>query len=150
MTDGDLDRHRTVSKKVIDPSVPWKQKRDGHRQQSYTAESEDGGVYLIYLRQNDDDPMDFSCGVALILPSKRPMSLIRYNGPSHRHGDIAYRSHIHRATAHALLEGKRADSFAEKTDRYDTLDAAFRCLIHDCSVHGLDEHYDQMELFDGS
>lgn len=150
LTDDELDLHRTVSKHVRDPGVPWKRKRGGHGQRSYTAESEDGAEYLIYLRQNDDDQVDFSCGLALILPGRRPLSLVRYNGSSHRHGEIAYRSHIHLATAQALLDGKRADSFAEQTNRYDTLEAAFRCLIHDCSVRGLDEHHDQMELFDGT
>ncbi len=97
-----------------------------------------------------DDANDFSCGLALIQTGGKPLSLIRYNGSSHRHGDIHYRCHIHRATAESMNAGKKIDSHAEETNRYRTLGGALACLIEDCSVQGLKARHDEPDLFDGS
>ena len=65
------------------------------------------------------------------------LPLVRYNGASHAHGAIHFRCHIHTTTARALDEGRKPDHFAVQTDRYDSLDGAFRCLVTDCGVEGL-------------
>lgn len=57
---------------------------------------------------------------------------------------------IHRATAEALEAGRKAEIFAEGTDRYSTLEGALACLIRDCSVQGLSADFDPRDLFDGS
>ncbi len=146
-----LDKHRSALKRVVNPGVRWNEKPGRHKQQNYTARSEDGAQYRIYLRQNLDDELDFSCGLALARKGGKFLSLIRYNGSSHRHGEIFYRCHIHRATAEALAAGKKIDSHAEETDRYKTLDGAIACLVDDCGVQGLTGKHDQQGLpFDGS
>ena len=76
------------------------------------------------------------------------MSLARYNGANHVHGEIRYRCHIHRATAEAILAGTKIDRHAEETDRYITLKGALACLIDDCGVRGLTSEHDLPDLFD--
>ena len=75
------------------------------------------------------------------------MTLARYNGPSHQHGDILYRPHIHRATARAIAAGKRAEREAEETDRFETLEGALACLIQDFHLTGIDAQFDHPRLF---
>ena len=65
------------------------------------------------------------------------------------HREPQRNSHIHRATAEALAAGKKIDSHAEETDRYNTLDGALACLIEDCDVRGLTAQHDEPDLFDG-
>ena len=116
----------------------------------FTAEAEGGAVYRIYQRQNLNDERDFSCGLALVQRGGKPLTLARYNGSSHAHGEIRYRCHIHRATAEALAAGRRIDSYAEETDRYKTLEGALACLVADCAVQGVSANLDERDLFDGS
>ena len=148
-TNDELDKLRSVAKKVTDPKARWSEKRGGIRQRNHTAVSEDGDHrYRLYLRENRNDTSDFSCGLALLQKGGKPVSLVRYNGASHRHGSIRYRCHIHRATAEALMAGKKIDSHAEETSRYRTLEGALACLIEDGNVRGLTAESDQPELFD--
>ena len=76
------------------------------------------------------------------------LSLIRYNGSSHRHGVISYSCHIHSATAEALTAGNKIDSHAEETARYKFLQGALACLIDDCGIQGLNAEHDEQDLFD--
>ena len=148
LSNDDLDALRASAKRVTNPGARWTEKPGRHRQRNYTAETNKGERYRVYLRQNLDDERDFSCGLAMIRPGERPLSLVRYNGSSHPHRDIRYRCHIHRATAEALTAGKKIDSHAEQTDRYKTLTGALACLIEDCGVEGLTARHDAPELFD--
>ena len=150
LSDDDLNGHRTVSKRVTNPGARWSEKPGRHRQRNYAAISDDGSSYRIYLRQNLDDERDFSCGLALMQRGGKPLSLVRYNGSSHTHGEIRYRCHIHRASAEALAAGRKIDSRADETDRYATLEGALACLIEDCGVRGLTAQHDDGDLFDGS
>ena len=145
----ELDRLRSVPKRVTNPGARKREKPGGHRQQNFLAESEDGSQFRIYLRQNLNDERDFSCGLALVHKGGRPLSLIRYNGSSHRHGEIHYRCHVHRATAEALAAGGKIDRHAEETDRYSTLESALDCLIQDCGVRSLEVEHVQGDFFDG-
>ena len=119
-------------------------------QRNFSAEAEGGAVYWIYQRQNLDDERDFSCGLALVQRGGKPLTLVRYNGSNHAHGEIRYCCDIHRATAVALAAGRRIDSYAEETDRYRTLEGALACLIEDCAVRGVSARFDEQDLFDGS
>ncbi len=149
LSDDERKAYRSLPKRVTNPGARWSGK-PGHRQRRYEAVSEDEAraQFLIYLRQNLHDEIDFSCGLALIQNSGQLFSLARYNGANHLHGAIAHRCHIHRATAEALSAGKKLDSHAEETDRYRTLDGALACLIEDCAVQGLAAKPDHPELFD--
>ncbi len=150
LSDDDLDSHRAASKRVTNPGARWSEKPGRHRQRNFTAVSDDGSSYRVYLRQNLDDDKDFSCGLALMQRGGKPLSLVRYNGPGHVHGEIRYRCHIHRASAAALAAGRKIDSRAEETGRYATLEGALACLIEDCGISGLAAQRDEGDLFDGS
>ena len=150
MSNDEPDDLRSASKRVTHPGARWREKPGRHRQRKFTAEAEVGAVYRIYLRQNLDDDQEFSCELALVHRGGKPLSLVRYNGASHVHGEIRCRCHIHRATAEATSAGRKADSHAEATDRYRTLEGALACLIEDCGVQGLTaQHDEQRDLFDG-
>ena len=150
LSNDQLDSFRSASKRVRNPGARWSEKPGRHRQRNYTAEAEGGPVYRIYLRQNLDDDQDFSCGLALVQRAGKSLSLVRYNGASHAHGEIRYRCHIHRATAEAIAAGRKTDSHADETDRYKTLEGALACLIKDCGVFGLTAQLDELDLFYGS
>ena len=149
MSNEELDGLRSATKLVTNPRAQWREKPGRHRQRNFTAEAEGGAAYRIYLRQNLNDDHDFSCGLALVRRGGRPLSLVRYNGASHAHGDIRYRCHIHRATAEAIFAGRKVDNHAEATDRFRTLEGALACLIKDCGVQGLTAQPDEPDLFDG-
>ncbi len=83
----------------------------------------------------------------------KPISLVRYNGSSHVHGEIRYDYHIHQAAANAVESGRKIDSHANQTDRYKTVEGALACLIEDCQVSGIDAKHDGqdlLDLFDGT
>ncbi len=88
--------------------------------------------------------------MALVRRGGKPLSLVRYNGAIHVHGKIRYACHIHRATAEALVAGRKADSHAEGTERYKTVEGALACLIEDCGVEGLSANHDERDLFGGT
>ena len=102
--------------------------------------------FQVYQRQNLDDENDFSWGISYLPGGASPLTLARYNGPSHQHGDIAWRPHIHRAMESAIIAGKRAESTAEETDRYDSLAGALACLLEDFRVKGIVAVHDQPRL----
>lgn len=76
-----------------------------------------------------------------------PLTLARYNGPSHIHGDISYRPHIHRATERAIAAGKKPESEAYETNRYDTLSGALACLAEDYNLDGIGTRHDHPRMF---
>ncbi len=151
-TDEELEELRSKPKRVSNPGARWLPKpksNPGHHQRSYQAaeESDDETRFAIYQRQNLDDESDFSCGISYLPPGGPSLTLARYNGPSHEHGDIAYRPHIHRATERAIAAGRKPESEAEETNRYETLEGATACLIDDFNLTGIRAQRDRPRLF---
>ena len=101
-----------------------------------------GTRFDIYQRQNLDDEADFASGIALVAVDGSRLTLARYNGPSHEHGDIRYRPHIHRANAESIATGGKPERHAEETDRFVTLEGAFACLLEDFNVVGVSAKHD--------
>ena len=93
-----------------------------------------------------DDSIDFSCGISYHPPGAPSLTLARYNGPSHEHGDIAYCTHIHRASERAIAAGEKPESEAEETNRFETLEGALACLIEDFNLAGLKAQRDNPKL----
>lgn len=150
-TEEELDKLRSMPKQVTNPGAWWLEKpnvRPVHRQRSYKmrGQQDSKARFEIYQRQNLGDSNDFSCGIRYIPPGGSPLTLARYNGPSHRHKEIVYRPHIHRASEKAIASGKRPESEAEETDLFDTLEGALACLIDDFQVSGISAQHDQPEL----
>lgn len=148
-TKAELEGLRAMPKRVTNPGARWSGKPKAgpaHRQRNFQAVGgSDGDVrFSIYQRQNLADESDFSCGVAYLPRGGSPLTLARYNGPSHAHGDIAWRAHIHRATEEAIAAGGKPERQAEETDRYGTLEGALACLVEDFSLSG--SEHDQPKL----
>ena len=137
-SDDELDQLRAMPKRVTNPGARWVNK-PGHRQRNFKVDGLEGepSRFEVYQRQNEADENDFSCGIAYMPPGGRRLTLGRYNGPSHVHGDVAYRPHIHRATGAAIAAGRKPESEADETHRFRTLDGAFRCLIDDFGLRGV-------------
>ena len=150
-TEEELDKLRSMPKQVTNPGARWLDKprdRPGHRQRSYKilGQQDSKAHFEIYQRQNLANWNDFSCGIRYLPSGGSPLTLARYNGPSHVHGAIEYRPHIHRASERAIASGKKPEWEAEETDRFDTLEGALACLIDDFQVSGIRAQYDQPQL----
>ena len=151
-TEDELESFRSMPKKVTNPRAKWAKKpakMPVHSQRSFKAVCTDNEQrrFEFYQRQNLLDQSDYSCGIAYISLDGSRLTLARYNGPGHTHGDIFFRTHIHRATAESIASGKKPERIAEETDRYTTLKGALACLIEDYSVTGIQADGDQSRLF---
>ena len=141
-TDEELTALRSMPKKITNPGAHWLEKpkgRPSHRQRNFQASSgqDDEARFSVYQRQNLNDDSDFSCGISYLPPGAPSLTLARYNGPSHPHHDISYRPHIHRASERAIAAGKKPESEAEETSRFETLEGALACLMEDFNLTGL-------------
>ena len=151
-TDMELTSLQEMPKLVTNPRARWAEKpksNPSHRQRTFVVRGrEDESVrFQVYQRQNLSDPNDFSCGISYHPPSTPPLTLARYNGPSHRHGEIAYRPHIHRATARAIEAGKRPEAEAEESDGFHSLDGALDHLVRDFNLGGVEvTRHGQLEM----
>ena len=115
--------------------------RPSHRQRNFQASGgqEDEARFSVYQRQNLNDDSDFfRAAFHTSPPAAYSLTLARYNGPSHPHHDISYRPHIHRASERAIAAGKKPETEAEETGRFENLGGALACLIADFNLAGLD------------
>ena len=137
-SEDELTELQSMAKRVTNPGARWISK-PGHRQRNFQlVAGPDGEMrFLFYQRQSELDDKDFSCGIAFLPPGGARLTLARYNGPSHIHGGIEFQPHIHRATARAIAVGKKPESEAAETERFTTLDGAFRCLLDDFRIKGI-------------
>jgi len=132
-----------------------------HIEKNFEVESEDRAhQFMLITRQSTVVAANFSCGLVWqALPGQRVI-LTRYNGFDHVHANpleretFEFQCHIHRATTRYMHAGRKAEMFAEVTQRYATLFDALKCLTDDCCIRGLlrspftDEA--QIRLFDGN
>lgn len=148
-TKAEIDVLRLMPKRVTNPGARWSDKprtRPAHRQRGFKVVGDEDARFSVYMRQNLADENDFSCGIAYLPPGGPPLTLARYNGPSHAHDDIVWRPHIHRVTEEAIATGRKPEREAEETDRYETLQGALACLIDDFNLSGTAAEHDQLEL----
>lgn len=112
----------------------------GHDERDLDLTGDAGSEFLLILRQNKINPLDFSIILAVRVPQSNLLfRLRRYNGMSHEHtnhieGKAFYDFHIHMATERYQEIGTREDAFAEPTDRYGDFQAALKCLIQDANL----------------
>ena len=150
-TDEELVQLRSMRKRVSNPNPRWLEKPTRapvHKQRSFKAVGEGGEErrFEIYQREGLLDRSDFSCGIVYVALDGARLTLARYNGPGHEHGDILYRPHVHQATERAITAGRKPEREAEETQRYQTLEGALACLIEDFNVVGLEAVHDQSRL----
>ena len=140
-SDEDIAEFRLIAKIITNPRAKWVEKPKKYktyRQRTFQAiaNQEIEFHFTVYQRQSQRDKNDYSCGIIYLPPSGEQLTLARYNGPSHKHGDILYLPHIHQATEMAISEGRKPEYYAGPTDRYQTLPDAFYCLIQDYNLSG--------------
>jgi len=146
LTDMDIEALIATPKRVINPAAKWKDGR-GSKQRNYNLEAGDF-VFLLYLRQNTFDVEHFSCGLTLVKPDGQKLTLLRYNGSNHLHGDIEYACHIHKVSEKAIVGGQKPDRYAKETGEYHTLDGALFKLCQDANISGLTNlKADEPDLF---
>ena len=149
-TNDEFANLKAMPKRVTNPAARWQKKPSAapsHQQRNFQVMAKPDVRFAIYQRQNLSDEADFSCGIRYCPLGATPIVLARYNGASHTHGDIAYCTHIHRATAEAISAGRKPDAEASVTDRYATLEGAMACLLQDYNVTGFSAQRDQPGLF---
>ena len=146
LIDAEIERLIALEKSVINPRAKKLEKR-GSEQVNYEAEAATGEKFRVYVRQNMRIPEGFSCGLLYLAPSGEPVTLTRYNGSDHEHanpldggGPMPAACHIHKATERYMQAGRKAEHFAESTDRYSDLEGALRALILDCNIKGLSDN----------
>lgn len=144
LTDEKIAALIAMPKRVTNPGARRKVSSK-HEQVNYNViGNDDETVFQIFARQSIKIAESFSCGLLWISPSGESVTLIRYNGTSHPHENALERSrfefhcHVHMATERYIAANKRAETYAETTDRYSTLSGAIHCLLKDCVVTGLD------------
>lgn len=149
LNDAEIDQLIKLRKQVTNPNVRWTVK-PGHRQRNFKLEEADHW-FELYLRQSLFDEADFSCGLKVIKPDGQSLTLLRYNGAGHAHGEIKFMCHAHTATERAIRTGKKPESHAEIATRCRTLDGALYCLVRDANIDGLPNvGPDELDLFFGS
>ena len=157
ITDEWLEQLRLMPKTVTTPRTKWTLKNPGHRQRKFQLRSvNEDKEFFVFLRKCVVHENNFSCGINFVHGGNSKLPLARYNGPGHVHFNppeyanrvINFRPHIHRTTERSYLQGKKLDSFAEETDRFDNFFEALQCLVEDFNVIGLPVEHEFGELFD--
>lgn len=142
LTDDEIALLLTIPKTVTNPGAQWKEQRQSKQKNFKVQSNDEKHRFLVYLRQNLRVRSHFSCGLYYHHPSGQKVTLTRYNGSDHPHGNpiegsrINYQCHIHVATQRYMELGRKPDHYAEPTDRYTCLDGALRALVLDCNISG--------------
>lgn len=147
-----IDELLSMQKSVKNPHARVVTKGQ-HEQINYQLSGVDEAEFNLYWRQNINIQEDFSCGLSWNTPGREVLTLVRYNGPSHRHTnkiegeELDFVCHIHRVTTHYMDAGKKPEGYAEATTKYETLQGALHCLVTDCNISGIPTTADQPKLF---
>jgi hypothetical protein len=144
--DEEIARLILMPKRVGNPRARTLTQR-GSERLNFEVEGPSGERFQVYVRQNARIPEGFSCGILYFHPSGEKVTLARYNGSDHEHTNpldegkpLPMACHIHKATERYIDAGRKAEHYAETTDRYTDLKGAVRALIEDCNIHGLGDN----------
>lgn len=152
LTDDVIQELLSLPKFILNPKARKISKR-GSEQVNYDVEGESGEKFKVYLRQNLRIPEGFSCGLLYVTDSGDTITLTRYNGSDHEHGNplddgkpLPVACHIHRATQKYMLAGRKAEHYADTTTRYSNLDGALKAMCFDCNISGLGDNFDIQQI----
>ena len=156
LSQAEIDALITCPKRVINPSS--RPKTEGkHIRRDYQVASLDGRhEFMLFTRQSTIITESFSAGLRWRSKTGEEVILMRCNGSDHTHNNAIERTrfelrrHVHRATERYLTAGRKAESFAEVTDAYRTLDGALHHLLQLTSISGLNISSDETDMFDKS
>jgi len=144
LTDDKIAALIVMPKRVTNPGARRKVNSKHEQVNYYAIGNDDETAFQIFARQSIKIAESFSCGLLWISPSGETVTLVRYNGTNHPHENpleserFEFLCHIHKATERYIAVNKKPETYAEKTDRYRTLNGAINCLLKDCAVTGLD------------
>jgi hypothetical protein len=125
----------------------------GHKEGQLTVDGTAGNKFIIILRLNTHNAMDFSAILGVYPKNTTQIfRLRRYNGKSHEHTNYIeketfYDFHIHYATSRYQQIGGAEDTYAERSNRFVNLSGAFECMISDCHIQLPKQR--QLRLFKG-
>tara|TARA_E500000305_G_scaffold2792_2_gene2679 strand:+ start:527 stop:1003 length:477 start_codon:yes stop_codon:yes gene_type:complete len=148
LTDGDIENLILMEKHVANPGARWSE-RKGSRRKNFQLRA--GRLtFTLYLRELLLYPDNFSCGLSVTKPDGNQLTLTRYNGCGHPHGEILYECHIHRATSRAMAEGMAPEHYATVATSYTCLNTALMQLCNDANISGVPGVLPVVpDLFDG-
>lgn len=153
MDDAQIERLILEPKRILQ-SGRWSTSL-GHKRKDYSIVSIDGAnQYALFVRQNLRLLSAFSCGLIWAPKSPESLTLTRYNGCEHFHGNpiegdsFGNQFHIHKATERYILLGRKAEHYAEITTRYSDLNGALLCLLTDCNIEHHDDSNPTPDLLD--
>ena len=160
LTDEQIGNLLATPKRIRNPKARDVPKAK-HIEKNFEVESEDrANQFVLITRQSTVIAGNFSCGLIWQVRPGHRVILTRYNGFDHAHANplerqtFEFQCHIHRATTRYIHAGRKAEMFAEVTQRYATLSDALKCLTDDCGISGLPRSPDtdepQTRLFDGN
>jgi len=137
LTDSDIQRLLTERKPLPEDfrnRTKLKSKR-GHKESELALKGVDGSEFLLFMRQSEENPIDFSIILTYQIPKSNVVfRLLRCNGKSHEHtnkieGNTFYDFHIHQATERYQDSGFQEDTFAEPTRDFSDFAGALDCLL---------------------
>ncbi|WP_417422129.1 hypothetical protein [Halomonas sp.] len=157
MNDGEIDKLVTIPKKIINPTARWLVQRRS-RQKTFQLDAGEGMPDMeLKLRCNEIDPDNFSCVLLCHLPNGEKLTLRRYNGSNHVHGNaldsqmpaIEFACHIHMAKQRYIEAGLKCDGYAVPADYSDFCGALLQAM-QDCRIEGFPNSKSgpTIELFD--
>ncbi|WP_065494707.1 MULTISPECIES: hypothetical protein [Burkholderiaceae] len=142
LTDDVIEHLLRKSKQVVNPRAREVPKAK-HLERNFDVKSIEGDDHFTLItRQSTLIPENFSCGLIWHAAPGQRVILTRYNGYDHEHGNpiegtkFQFSCHIHRATQRYIQAGRKAEMYAEATERYSTLPDAIECLLIDCNISG--------------
>lgn len=112
---------------------------DVHKRSELKVTGSESNVFMIKVRQNKLNPLNFSVILAYAMPETTGLFLLRrYNGKSHEHtnnieGNRFRDFHIHYATERYQARGFNEEAYAEVTNNYSDLGGALHYMITDCN-----------------
>lgn len=126
-----------------------------HKKRNYALHSLEYPEYkfTLYYRQNTEDEEDYSVGILVTFQDGSELTLIRFNGSSHIHPnrientEIEWQPHIHFATERYIAAGKKAESYAEPTNAYQSPDEALCYAAKYCNIQNLINKTETLDLF---
>lgn len=154
LTDAFVEKLRAMQKIVENPRARQTSKLK-HFERNFDIVSTDRSErFTVFMRQSTLIPNSFSAGLRWHSPRDGDVILTRYNGGDHPHRnplegeDFAGACHIHLATERYVLENRKTEHFAERTQRYADLAGALQCLAADWCISGfkIDEDSGQGQL----
>jgi hypothetical protein len=129
-----------------------------HLRKKLEIKGHDGNEFVIDLRVNSLDQLDFSVIHSFIDQDGQRYIITRFNGKhqsihtnkwekKYGKANASFRPcfHIHRATERYQNEGFAIDGYAEVTSEYASFDAALRCFLQS---NGFVQEGDDQPLFD--